>query len=218
MKIKIAITDDEQLFRKGIRVLLEREKKFEILLEATNGQELIDTIDPKNLPDIVLLDIQMPILNGVETTKILRKKYPSIKIITLTSETGSEFISNMIHLGVSSYLLKNTNLKNVLDTIDEVFAKDFHQNKTRLEKMNKSTLPSKQKNDTSTLDKSLLSGREQEILALIGAQFTTEEIANKLYISPRTVDGHRNRLLLKTASKNMAGLIIYGIQKQLITV
>lgn len=218
MKIKIAITDDEQLFRKGLRTLLAKEKKFEILFDATNGEELIDTIDPKNLPDIVLLDIEMPILNGVETTKIIRKKYPSIKIIVLTSQGSQVFISYMINLGASSYLLKNTNLKTVADAIHEVFSKGFYKNNISSKTTDKNSSPSKQKNLTCEMGEILLSGREQQILALIGAQFTTEEIANKLCLSPRTVDGHRNRLLLKTSSKNIAGLIIYGIKKRLITV
>jgi DNA-binding NarL/FixJ family response regulator len=214
--IKIAITDDEQLFRKGISFLLQRESNFEILFEAENGQELIDNLKPKNLPDIILMDLKMPVLNGVETTKLIHKKHPNIKIIALTSYDGKSFITNMINVGASSYLLKNTTPKTVVHTINEVFDKGFYYDKKVLKTIHENLLSSSGKKIKSDLDKNLLSTREREVLELICAQLTTSQIAYKLYISPRTVDGHRNSLLLKTGSKNVAGLVIYGIQKKLI--
>lgn len=215
-KIKIILADDEQLFRKGILFLLERESNFEILFEAENGQELIDKIDSKNLPDVILMDLKMPVLNGVETTKIIHKKYPDIKIIALTSYDGKSFITNMIDVGASSYLLKNTNPKTVVHTINEVFSKGFYYDDKVMKTIHENLLSSSGKKVKSDLDKKLLSKREREVLELICAQCTTSEIAEKLFISPRTVDGHRNNLLLKTGSKNVAGLVIYGIQKKLI--
>jgi DNA-binding NarL/FixJ family response regulator len=215
-KIKIVIADDEQLFRKGIAFLLEREEDFEILFEAENGQELIDNLDGENLPDIILMDLKMPVLNGVETTKIIHKKYPDIKIIALTSYDGKSFITNMIDVGASSYLLKNTSPKVVVLTIKEVFDKGFYYDEKVMKTIHENLLSSSGKRIKSDLDKKLLSKREIEVLELICEQFTTNEIADKLFISPRTVDGHRNNLLLKTGSKNVAGLVIYGIQKKLI--
>ena len=215
-KIKIILADDEQLFRKGILFLLEREDNFQILFEAENGQELIDKIDSKNLPDVILMDLKMPVLNGVETTKIIHKKYPDIKIIALTSYDGKSFITNMIDVGASSYLLKNTNPKTVVHTINEVFSKGFYYDDKVMKTIHENLLSSSGKKVKSDLDKKLLSKREREVLELICAQCTTSEIAEKLFISPRTVDGHRNNLLLKTGSKNVAGLVIYGIQKKLI--
>ena len=108
-KIKIAIADDEELFRKGMRFLLEKSTSFEVLFEAENGQELIDLLKTsEKKPSIVLMDLKMPVLNGVETTKIIHKEYPEIKIIALTSYSGKSFIINMIDVGASSYLTKNT--------------------------------------------------------------------------------------------------------------
>jgi DNA-binding NarL/FixJ family response regulator len=214
--IKIALADDEQLFRKGISFLLQREDNFEILFEAENGQELIDNLDSKNLPDIILIDLKMPILNGVETTEIVHKKHPTIKIIALTSYDGKSFITNMIDVGASSYLLKNTSPKVVVHTINEVFDKGFYYDDKVLKSIHENALSSSGKKIKSDLDKKLLSKREREVLELICSQLTTSEIAEKLFISPRTVDGHRNNLLIKTASKNVAGLVIYGIQKKLI--
>lgn len=215
-RIKIAIADDEQLFRKGISFLLEKETSFEVILEAENGQQLIDAINPESFPDIILMDLKMPILNGVETTKIIHKNFPDIKIIALTSYDGKSFITNMIDVGASSYLLKNTSPKIVVHTINEVFDKGFYYDEKVLKTIHENLLSSSGKRIKSDLDKRLLSNREIEVLELICEQYTTSEIAEKLFISPRTVDGHRNNLLLKTGSKNVAGLVIYGIQKKLI--
>lgn len=216
MKIKIALADDEQLFREGISFLLQRENNFEVLFEAKNGQELIDTLNAKNIPDVILMDLKMPILNGIETTKIIHKKYPSIKIIALTSYDGKSFITNMIDVGASSYLLKNTSPKVVIHTINQVFEKGFYYDEKVLKTIQETIHSSSGKKIKNDLNENLLSKREREVLELICTQLTTGEIAEKLFISKRTVEGHRKSLLEKTASKNVAGLVIYGIQKKLI--
>lgn len=216
-QIQIIIADDEQLFRNGIAFLLNREDNFNVLYQAENGQELIDYLAAsKGVPDIILMDLKMPILNGVETTKMIHKKYPDIKIIALTSYSGKSFITNMINVGASSYLLKNTTPKDVVKTINEVHDKGFYYDNDVMKTIHENLLSSNGKRIKSDLDKKLLSKREIEVLELICKQHTTSEIADKLFLSPRTVDGHRNNLLLKTESKNVAGLVIYGIQKKLI--
>lgn len=216
-KIKIVIADDEQLFRTGMRFLLEKTDEFEIIFEAEDGAQLIDLLGSSEIiPDIILMDLKMPKLNGVEATKIIHKDYPDIKIIALTSYGGKSFIINMIDVGASSYLLKNTSPKDVVFTIKEVYNKGFFYNDKVMKMIHENLLSSSGKKIRSDLDKKLLSKREIEVLELICAEYTTNEIAEKLYISPRTVDGHRNNLLLKTGSKNVAGLVIYGIQKKLI--
>lgn len=215
--IKIAIVDDEALFRTGISFILGRIKNFEIIFEAENGSDLIEKIKLNPVkPDIVLMDLKMPFLNGVECTKILQKEFPEIKIIALTSYDSKAFITNMIDVGASSYLLKNTSPKVVVHTINEVFAKGFYYDDRVLKIIHENLLSAKSKRIKSDLDNNLLTKREKEILELICNQYTTNEIAEKLFISPRTVEGHRNNLLLKTESKNVAGLVIYGIQKKLI--
>jgi DNA-binding NarL/FixJ family response regulator len=215
--IKIVIADDEQLFRTGMRFLLERTDEFEVIFEAEDGAELIDLLDKsEQIPDIILMDLKMPKLNGVEATKIIHAEYPEIKIIALTSYGGKSFIINMIDVGASSYLLKNTSPKDVIFTIKEVHNKGFFYNDKVMKMIHENLLSSSGKKIRSDLDKKLLSKREIEVLELICAEYTTNEIAEKLFISPRTVDGHRNNLLLKTGSKNVAGLVIYGIQKKLI--
>ena len=218
-KINIVIADDEQLFRSGIRFLLEREPNFNISFEAENGKKLVDFIrTTEEFPDIILMDLKMPEMNGVEATKVIHKTHPDIKIIALTSFDGKSFITNMIDVGASSYLLKNTSPKMVVHTINEVYDKGFYYDEKVLTIIHENIISSSGKRIKSDLDKKLLSKREIDVLELICAQKTTSEIADKLFISPRTVEGHRNNLLLKTQSKNVAGLVIYGIQKKLIEI
>jgi DNA-binding NarL/FixJ family response regulator len=217
--INIAIADDEQLFRKGIRFLLEREPNFNVIFEANNGQELINFIaTTEEFPDVILMDLKMPEVNGIEATKKIHKTHPDIKIIALTSYGGKSFITNMIDVGASSYLLKNASPKTVVETINKVFDKGFYYDEIVLKIIHENIISSSGKRIKSDLDKNLLSKREIDVLELICEQHTTVEIADKLFISPRTVEGHRNNLLLKTQSKNVAGLVIYGIQKKLIEI
>ena len=218
-KINIVIADDEQLFRSGMKFLLSREQNFNIIFEAENGKELIDFISNTEVfPDVILMDLKMPEMNGVEATKIIHKVHPDIKIIALTSYDGKSFITNMIDVGASSYLVKNTSPKMVVHTVNEVYDKGFYYDEKVLKIIHENIISSSGKRIKSDLDKKLLSKREIDVLELICEQYTTSEIAEKLFISPRTVEGHRNNLLLKTQSKNVAGLVIYGIQKKLIEI
>jgi DNA-binding NarL/FixJ family response regulator len=218
-KINIVIADDEQLFRSGIRFILEREPNFNISFEAENGENLLDFLrTTKEFPDIILMDLNMPEMNGVEATKIIHKTHPNIKVVVLTSYNSKSFITNMIDVGASSYLVKNTSPKMVVHTINEVHKKGFYYDEKVLSIINENIISSSGKRIKNDLEQNLLSKREIDVLELICAQKTTVEIADKLFISPRTVEGHRNNLLLKTKSKNVAGLVIYGIQKKLIEI
>ena len=218
-KINIVIADDEQLFRSGIRFILEREPNFNISFETENGKKLLDFLrTTKEFPDIILMDLNMPEMNGVEATKIIYKTHPNIKIVVLTSYNSKSFITNMIDVGASSYLVKNTSPKMVVHTINEVHKKGFYYDEKVLSIINENIISSSGKRIKNDLEQKLLSKREIDVLELICAQKTTAEIADKLFISPRTVEGHRNNLLLKTKSKNVAGLVIYGIQKKLIEI
>ena len=218
-KINIVIADDEQLFRSGIRFILEREPNFNISFETENGKKLLDFLrTTKEFPDIILMDLNMPEMNGVEATKIIHKTHPNIKIVVLTSYNSKSFITNMIDVGASSYLVKNTSPKMVVHTINEVHKKGFYYDEKVLSIINENIISSSGKRIKNDLEQKLLSKREIDVLELICAQKTTAEIADKLFISPRTVEGHRNNLLLKTKSKNVAGLVIYGIQKKIIEI
>ena len=214
--IKIVLADDEELFRKGLLFLLQREANIEVQYEASNGQELVDYLkDCKEYPDIILMDLKMPFLNGVEATKLIHKEYSSINVIALTSYNTESFIANMINVGASSYLVKSASPQEMLNTIKEVSEKGFYYNETVMRVIHKDIISST-KNTKSTLDDDFLTTREKEVLELICQQLSTPEIAEKLFISPRTVEGHRNNLLLKTQSKNVAGLVVYAIQNKII--
>lgn len=213
--IKIILADDEVLFRKGISFLLSREENLEIIFEASNGSELILFLrEAQSLPDIIIMDLKMPSLNGVEATKIILKEFPQIKIIALTSYESKSFVANMIAIGAVSYLVKNASPQELLKTIQEVALKGFYYSDYVLKIIQENLL--EEKNTKSHMDSNFLTNRELEVLKMICDQNTTVEIAEKLFISPRTVEGHRNNLLLKTESKNSAGLVVFAIQNELV--
>ena len=213
--IKIIVVDDEILFRKGICFLLGREKNIEIIFEASNGDELISFLqnNKNNHPDIIIMDLKMPVINGVEATKIIRKEFPELKIIALTSYDSKSFVANMIDVGAVSYLIKNTTPQELLTTIKEVASKGFYYTDYVLKIIQSDVLTNKK--TKSNFDSNFLSPREIEVLKLICIQKSTVEIADQLFISPRTVEGHRNNLLLKTESRNIAGLVVYAVQNEL---
>ena len=214
-KIKIILVDDEILFRKGISFLLEREKNLEVIFEASNGDELISFLQlNNNHPDIIMMDLKMPVINGVEATKIIRKEFPEIKIIALSSYDSKSFVANMIDVGAVSYLIKNATPQDLLTTINEVALKGFYYTDSVMEVIKQDVLTNKKVK--SNFENNFLSKREIEVLKLICLQKSSVEIAEQLFISPRTVEGHRNSLLLKTESRNIAGLVVYAIQNDII--
>ncbi|MDI6046353.1 response regulator transcription factor [Flavobacterium yafengii] len=212
--IKIIVVDDEILFRKGISFLLGRETNIEIIFEASNGDELISFLqnNKNNHPDIIIMDLKMPVINGVEATKIIRKEFPELKIIALTSYDSKSFVANMIDVGAVSYLIKNTTPQELLTTIKEVASKGFYYTDYVMKIIQSDVLTNKK--TKSNFDSNFLSPREIEVLKLICTQKSTVEIAEQLFISPRTVEGHRNNLLLKTESRNIAGLVVYAVQNE----
>jgi DNA-binding NarL/FixJ family response regulator len=215
-KVKIVLADDEVLFRKGISFLLSREPNIDVIFEASNGVELIDFLTGNNTkPDIIIMDLKMPLLNGIEATKIIHKDFSYIKIIALTSYDSKSFISNMIDVGAVSYLVKNATPPELFFTINEVATKGFYYSDYVMNSIQKDL--DSNKKSKSSFDTSFITSRELEILQLICQQKSTIEIGEKLFISPRTVEGHRNNLLLKTESKNIAGLVVYAIQNSIIS-
>lgn len=214
--IKMILVDDEVLFRKGISFLLTREKNIEVLFEASNGLELMEFLKGDNpKPDIIIMDLKMPFLNGIEATKIIRRDFPDIKIIALTSYDSKSFIANMVDVGAVSYLVKNTTPQELFATINEVAEKGFYYSDYVLNIIQKDIVSNKK--TKCSFDSNFITSRELEVLQLICKQKSTVEIGEKLFISPRTVEGHRNNLLLKTESKNIAGLVVFAIQNELVS-
>ncbi len=216
--INIGIADDEALFRKGLKLLLEDFNDIKVILEAEDGQDLLERLQKEtNHPEILLLDLKMPRLNGIETAKILREKYQDLKIIILSTHYSKAFIINMIEIGAASYLPKNTVPEEVAATIRAVADKGFYYSNEVLEIMRENMM-NKNIPKLKTPFEIEVTQREREVLQLICEQMTTSEIADKLYISPRTVDGHRNNLLSKLDCRNTAGLVVYAMQNGLVEI
>jgi DNA-binding NarL/FixJ family response regulator len=215
-KIKVILADDEVLFRKGISFLLDREDNIDVIFEASDGVELIDFLKGNNpKPDIIIMDLKMPLLNGIEATKIIHRDFSGIKIIALTSYDSKSFIANMIDVGAVSYLVKNATPQELFATINEVATKGFYYPEYVMNIIQKDLITNKK--SKCSFDAGFITSRELEVLQLICKQKSTIEIGEKLFISPRTVEGHRNNLLLKTESKNIAGLVVYAIQNEIVS-
>jgi len=213
--IKLIVVDDEVLFRKGISFLLNKEDNIKVIHEASNGIELLSFLEKsKNHPDIIIMDLKMPLLNGVEATKVIHRDYPKIKIIALSSYRSKSFVANLMNIGAASYLIKNTSPQELLNTIQEVDTKGFYYDDYVLQVIKEGSLNGNV--GKKGLESNNLTSREVEVLQLICEQKTTAEIAELLFISPRTVDGHRNNLLLKTEAKNIAGLVVFAIQNRIV--
>jgi DNA-binding NarL/FixJ family response regulator len=214
MNIKIAIADDQKLFRKGIASLIASFDHMYVIFEASNGVELLSLCENFiSSPDIVLLDLSMPEMNGLDALKVLKEKHPSIKVIILTSHEVESFILATIQAGANGYLAKNAEPEEVELAIREVYKNDFYFTLAMLEIMRKGLV--KKTNNIKLEEEDNLTTREKEVLALICKQLSSHEIAEKLFLSNRTVEGHRNNLLLKTGSRNTAGLVLYALKHKL---
>ncbi len=215
MNINVAIADDQKLFRKGMASLIGSFAQMSMLFEAENGRELLELCEQATVkPDIIVLDLSMPELNGLETLKILKEKYPSIRVIILTVHEAENFILATIQAGANGYLAKNAEPEEVEQAIREVFKNDFYFTMPMLEIMRKGVVRKAQ--SVNLEQENRLTARETEVLGLICKQLSSSEIAEKLFLSNRTVEGHRNNLLLKTGSRNTAGLVLYALKHHLI--
>ncbi|MBO0931278.1 response regulator transcription factor [Fibrella aquatilis] len=216
-RIKLALVDDHNLFRRGIASILGQVADFDLVLEASNGQEFIDKI-PRKMPDVVLLDLQMPVLDGTATADYLREHYPLIKIIVLTMHDEDRMVLHLLEKGVSGYLLKDSDPDEVERAIRKVMDEGVYLNefvsRAMLRKMTNKTTVVKQ--TTLYNSKILLSEREKEVLKLICEGLSTAEISDKIFLSPRTVEGHRLRILEKTGTKNTAGMVAYAFKNDLV--
>ncbi len=217
--IHLAIADDEALFRKGMIALLQDEQDITVVLEASNGEDLLRQLRTTEVfPEVLLLDLNMPELNGIEASKIIRETYPDLKIIVLSTHFSSAFVLNMIEIGAAAYLPKNTDPNEVRQTILDVVSNGFSYSQSVMEIIRQNLLQKTRPKLQAQPFGSDLTNREKEILQLICEEFTTAEIAERLYISPRTVDGHRNNLMEKLGCKNVAGLVVYAIQNDLVKI
>lgn len=214
----IAIADDEALFRRGITLILQEMGGIQIAFEASNGQEVLEQLSSADaLPDVLLLDLNMPVLSGVETAKVLREQYPELKVIVLSTYFSKAFVLSMLELGAAAYLPKNATPESMQTTVQEVVEKGFSYSDEVMAIIRENMVkPTRQKLRKPFLPH--LTAREKEVLQLICEEHTTPEIAEKLFISARTVEGHRNNLLSKLQCRNTAGLVVVALQEGLVEV
>ncbi|MCF8296199.1 MAG: response regulator transcription factor [Saprospiraceae bacterium] len=207
--VKIAIVDDHIIFRKGLRTILDEIGNVKVIAEASNGFEFFDVLKNNDI-DVVLMDIKMPIMDGIEATKKAMTKYPNLKIIALTMHEEIGYFNKMIDAGAEGFLLKKTTkdelekaIINVMEG-DNYFSEEFISNVNRRNRSNQKECPV------------VLSEREMEVLEMICKGYSNNDISKELGISQRTVDGHRGRLFDKTGAKNAPNLVMYAIQHGLI--
>ena len=208
-RIDILICDDHQLMIDGIRMMLDGEPDLFYIGQALNGQEALDFMEHKAI-DIVLMDINMPILNGVEATKIISKKYPNVSVIGLSMLNDLDMIRLMANSGAKGYLMKNSPREEVIEVIRKVArGEQYFDQKAFLNDRGSSRKPI-----NSMFPK--LTKREKEVLGLIINEYTSQEIADKLYIGLGTVDTHRRNMISKLGVKNTAGLVRVAIEYKLL--
>lgn len=212
-KIRLVIADDQVLFRKGLAALIEKEEDLELIAEADNGQELLDRLRPMPVaPDVAIVDMHMPVMNGVELNDILHQEFPEIKVVILSVYDQERFISKMIEAGASGYLIKNTEVEELLTAVRKVHDAGFFFNQASLTAMKNAWQYRNQNIRNLSRIPIDLTDREREVLRLICKEYTNNEMADALNISVRTVEGHRNNLLAKTGCKNTAGLVVFAIR------
>jgi len=207
--IKVAIADDHTLFRAGVKTALSMKKDIEMIAEADNGMQLLNLL--KHIePDVILLDIQMPIMDGIATLPEIRKLYPHVKVIMLSMHNDHSMISKLMEIGANSYLTKNSDSETIYQAIKTCFEQEFFFN----ELTNKALLTGlrTKKMEPNAPDDVQLSDKELRILKLMCEEKTTKEIADIVEISPRTVEAIRDKLKTKTGSKSMAGLVMYAVK------
>lgn len=216
-KIKIAIVDDEALIVMLLNDYFSKHPRVVVSFTANDGSQLIENLrKADSLPDIVLLDLQMKELNGIETATILKKEFSDLKIIVISSYYKKSFLGHMLKLGINAFLPKGIHPNQLVEAIEDVFTKGYYFMEEQIEVMRNQISSNTPAPCLSTEEE--LSERETEILKLICQQFTAQQIADKLFISTRTVEGHKSNLLLKTSTRNLAGLVIYAVQKNLINI
>ncbi|MFB9079220.1 response regulator [Flavobacterium procerum] len=209
--INLLIADDHTMFLQGLISLLVQESNITIVDKAINGIEALEIIN-KGVVDFIILDISMPDMDGIELSKILRKKHPNIKILIVSTHSNVMIISRLIRIGVNGYLLKNAEKEELLKAINTIANGEnyFAEELAEKHSLNSSKIEKQVSNLTE------LSSREKEILILIAHEYNTAEIAEKTFISLNTVNTHRRNLLSKLNAKNTAGLVKYAVENGLV--
>lgn len=211
--IKLAIADDHTLFRQGISGLLSSQKGIKVVLEAANGMELLEKIaqTPRNLPDIVLMDIQMPGMNGLDTTKQLLAVYPTVKVVALSMHDNEQMVFHFLDNGASGFLAKDSDMDLVVEAVKMVYAKGYYLDERTAAIMMKGSL--KKNSLKSNL---ILNQKETEILKLVCGEHTTKEIGEMMSLSHRTIEAHKLKIQEKIGARNVVGMVLYAMKNNLL--
>ncbi len=212
-KIRLAIADDHLLFRQGLAALLRDYDELKVVIEASNGLSLLGSLKDKKV-DVAIVDYEMPDMDGLETTRQIRLKYPDIKIISLTMHNSSELILQLLDKGTNGFLLKDFDSERVVDAIYAVLENGYYFN----DHISKDMLHQVMKNKIlkPKFGMSLLSEKEIQMIRLICEEKTSKEISDIMNISPRTVEGIRSKIISKINVKNTAGIVLYAIKNNII--
>ncbi|HYJ62563.1 MAG TPA: response regulator transcription factor [Parafilimonas sp.] len=211
--ITIVIADDYKIYRDGLKLCLSADNNLQILFEADNGEELMEALKTQQ-PEIIIMDLNMPLMDGMEATKQIRKKYEQIKILVITMYDNDKFIINLMENGAHGYLLKNAEPKEIIKAIYALHENGYYfndlVNKALLKKlvMKNNLKPSFNHNIE-------LTEREQEVLKMICEEKTAVEIGKEIFLSPRSVEGIRTRLIEKVGVRNTAGLVMFAVKNGL---
>lgn len=217
LKLNIVVTDDHALFRKGLSNIIRSFEFVESVEEASDGIELLKYLLHCDVfPDLVILDIMMPDLDGIQTNKRLKEQYPDLKVVILSMVEEDQFMLQMIREGVSGYMLKNASEQELKTTILEVIKNDYYYSDYITKLLHRSIVDKDLNNKVRIHNK--ITERELEVLELICKEYRSEKIAEKLNISRRTVEGHKSSLMEKTGTTNTVGLAIYAIRKGLVKI
>ncbi len=211
--IKVIIADDHTLFRAGVKSALSVKKDVELIAEADNGMQLLNLLKHME-PDVILLDIHMPIMDGIAALPEIRKLYPQIKVIILSMHNDHSMISKLMEIGANSYLTKNSDSENIYMAIKTCYEQEFYFN----ELTNKALLSGlrTRRTEAAAPQEANLTEKETAILKMMCEEKTTKEIADLVDISPRTVEAIRDKLKTKTGARSMAGLVMYAVKNGII--
>jgi DNA-binding NarL/FixJ family response regulator len=214
MSIKIAIADDYKIYRDGLKVGLTADENFDITCEAENGEELLHGFKDAQ-PDVVIMDLKMPIMDGMEATKEIRRLYPAVKVLVVTMYEDDKFIIHLMEIGANGYLLKNADPEEIRKAIYCVSENGYYFNDLVNKALLKKLVLKNQIKPSFNQDIELTE-RELEVLKLICEEKTAAEIAKQIFLSPRSVEGIRQRLIEKIGVRNTAGLVMFAIKNGLV--
>ncbi|MCX6153815.1 MAG: response regulator transcription factor [Candidatus Kapabacteria bacterium] len=215
-KIKVILVDDHRIVRDGLKSLLQHEKDIEVIGGASSYTELLSLLS-QEIPDVLILDIAMPEKSGIEITKIMRKDFPSIRILILTMFTDEDFVFNSLKAGASGFIPKNTSKKEFIEAIHEVYNMNEYFSDSIKNLIMKSYVKKVKNEDNSTKEyKKLLTKREEEILLHCVEGKTNQDIADFLFISTRTVESHKNHIMNKLELKTNMDLIRFAVKNNII--